>query len=179
MAIYRKCKRHVAAPDPRNHKTINNSSNEMFHLPSDRHDLRSIITVKESHRFIVPRSDTLLNVFRFFSDIAQGLGGLCTVWTSDHRSGGPRTSDRRLPATCEPFLWTLICQSLWSTLKGARNQMPPHPPNEVSALAKSTTRRSAGLNAPRVQFQLNFVSASVETLIYEVSRQVVRPGKIH
>ncbi|QCE02915.1 hypothetical protein DEO72_LG8g931 [Vigna unguiculata] len=116
MAIYRKCKRHVAAPDPRNHKTINNSSNEMLHLPSDRHDLRSIITVKESHRFIVPRSDTLLN--------------------------------------------------------GARNQMPPHPPNEVSALAKSTTRRSAGLNAPRVQFQLNFVSASVETLIYEVSRQV-------
>jgi len=60
-----------------------------------RQTRKLIVIDKESYHFTVPRSGFLINPFRFISNIAQGLGGLCIVWPTagppDHRSGGPRT----------------------------------------------------------------------------------------
>jgi len=71
-----------------------------------RQTRKLIVINKESYHFTMPRSGFLINPFRFISNIAQGLGGLCTVWPTvgpsvkrikDHRSGGPRTIDQADP----------------------------------------------------------------------------------
>jgi len=60
-----------------------------------RQTRKLIIINKESYHFIVPRSGFLINPFRFISNIAQGLGGLCTVrptvvcWTIGQADQGP------------------------------------------------------------------------------------------
>jgi len=80
-----------------------------------------------------------------------------------HRSGGP-------------FRGTLMWQSLPSALRELATKTPQafSEWSLSSEHAKLATRRSIDLSTPCFQFQLNFVSTPMETLIYEASRQAAR-----
>jgi len=91
----------VATPKPNDHVTINGPNIATLHIPTDRHDLRGQITVREPLRHI--GATVFEKTFSLHLRHRSRLGGL--VYCMSHRTIGNAQSSSPSNKTGRAYIW--------------------------------------------------------------------------